>query len=153
MLAIGPVASKQRHPCPWQSWIPISGITDIGDYTKECEDPRKFSDFYNIDIKRYSLCQRSSGKIVEIHCEPSSISRSSWHGTGKSIQETYSLRKCTLLACGCSFYSRTRFNYSEYISKCMLIPNFECPLAHSKCNNVKNLSSISSAKAFKVYQQ
>ena len=24
----------------------------------------------NIDIKRYSLCQRSSGKIVEIHSEP-----------------------------------------------------------------------------------
>ena len=44
-------------------------MTDIGNYTKECEDPRKFSDFYNIDIKRHSLCQRSSGKIVEIHSE------------------------------------------------------------------------------------
>ena len=31
---------------------------------------RKFSVFYNIDIKRHSLCQLSSGKIVEIHSEP-----------------------------------------------------------------------------------
>ena len=42
----------------------------FGDYTKEFEDPRKFSDFYNIDIKWHSLCQLSSGKIVEIHSEP-----------------------------------------------------------------------------------
>ena len=153
MLAIGPIASKQRLLCPWQSWISISGMTDIRDYTKECKDPRKFSDVYNIDIKRHSLCQLSSGKIVEIHSEPFLDFTSSRRGTWKSIQGTYSTEKCTLVACGCSFYSRTRFNYSDYISKCMLIPHFECPLAHSKCSNVNNLSNISSAKAFKIYQQ
>ena len=152
MLAIGPLASKQRLPCPWQSWTPISGMTDIGDYTKECEDPRKFSDFYNIEIKRHSSSFRRvrSWKFI---LNPSSISRSSRQGTGKNIQETNSTGKCILLACGCSFYSRTRFSYSDHMSKCMLIPNCKCPLAHSKCNNVNNLPNISSARALKIYQQ
>ena len=114
MLAIGPVASKQRHPCPWQSWIPTSSMTDIGNYyTKECEDPRKFNDFYNIDVKRHSLCQRSSGKIVEIHSEP--------------------------------FFDFTKL--STWYKKEHPKNVFYCKM------HTARLSSISSAKACKVYQQ
>ena len=138
MLAISPVASKQRHPCPWQSWIPTSGMTDIGNYyTKEFEDPRKFSDFYNIDVKRHSLCQRSSGKIVEIHSEPffDFTKLSTWY------KKEHPKKRILLKNARCS------------LVVAVFITNFECPLTHSKCNNVSNLSSISSAKALKVYQQ
>ena len=103
------------------------GMTDIGDKRNECEDARKFSEFHNIDVKRHSLCQHLLGKFFP---NPASTLRSSQHGTGKSIQKVYSTGKCTLLACGCSFYSRTQFKLLAYISKCRLIPNFKCPLAH-----------------------
>ena len=86
MFPIGPTASKQRLPCPWKSWILISGMKDIGDYTKECEDPRKFGDIHYASFRRVG-----SWKFI---LNPPSISRSSRHGTGKSIQETYSTGKC-----------------------------------------------------------
>ena len=104
-------------------------------------------------IRRHSLCQLSSGRIVKIHSEPSLdfTKLSTWYR--KEHPRNVFYWKMQLLTCGCSFYSWTRFNYSDYVQKCMLIPHFECPLAHSKCNNVNNLFSISSAKAFRVHQQ
>lgn len=103
------------------------GMTDIGDKRNECEDARKFSEFHNIDVKRHLLCQHLLGKFFS---EPGFdfTKLSTWHR--KEHPKSVFYWKMNTARLWLQFLFKDAFKLLAYISKCRLIPNFKCPLAH-----------------------
>ena len=88
----------------WQCWPSAQLLQNSASHAPDNRESRylawRVSEVIqnNIDIKRYSLCQRSSGKIVEIHSEPFP----QFHKALDMVQERASKKRILLENTHCS---------------------------------------------------